>query len=224
MATIIYFSAQTTTRLCLKSHLKGLARSCESSFLSANRGPPPSLLPGLTWLSRGAGVRFMSHGTAGRLSSGRTRRGALALSGAAALTAAAAVAGFLANGNHFQRAEMATRVSRAEEKKEQEAEITERCRGFMSPPMTDISVLQSRKEEMRTKMELLIMETQAEFCKALEEVDGGTFKVDRWERKEGELSWSQWSQSGVLAFSHTCFCLHGRRWRNQLCDAGWEGV
>lgn len=187
MATIIYFSAQTTTRLCLKSHLKGLARSCESSFLSANRGPPPSLLPGLTWLSRGAGVRFMSHGTAGRLSSGRTRRGALALSGAAALTAAAAVAGFLANGNHFQRAEMATRVSRAEEKKEQEAEITERCRGFMSPPMTDISVLQSRKEEMRTKMELLIMETQAEFCKALEEVDGGTFKVDRWERKEGEL-------------------------------------
>lgn len=56
----------------------------------------------------------------------------------------------------------------------------------MSPPVTDISVLQGNKDEMRTKMEMLIMETQADFCKALEKVDGGTFRVDRWKRKEGE--------------------------------------
>lgn len=129
-------------------------------------------------------MRFMSHGTAGR--SGNTRRGALALSGAAAVTAAAAVAGFLANTDHFQRAEMATRVPRAAKETGEEADIPQRCRGFMSPPVTDISVLQGNKDEMRTKMEMLIMETQADFCKALEKVDGGTFRVDRWKRKEGE--------------------------------------
>ena len=127
----------------------------------------------------------MSHGTAGRSAAGRTRRGVLALGGAAAATAAAAVAGFLANANHFQRAEMATRVSQSAGEKEQEGDILERCRGFMSPPVTDISVLQGRKGEMRTRMEMLIMETQAEFCRALQEVDGGTFTVDRWGRKEG---------------------------------------
>lgn len=166
----------------------------------------------------------MSHGTAGGQSAGRSRRGALAISGAAALTAAAAVAGLLANGNHFQRAEMATRISGAVENREQEAEIVERCRRFMSAPVTDISVLQSRKEEMRTKMELLIMETQAEFCKALEEVDGGTFKVDRWERKEGEIPLSHLIFWPSVNTSLTPLCLHARRWRNQLCDAGWKGV
>lgn len=127
----------------------------------------------------------MSHGTAGRAGAGRTRRGAL-LSGAAAVTAAAAVAGFLANANHFQRAEMTTKVSPISEEKEPEGEILERCRGFMSPPVTDIGELQERKGEMRTRMEMLIMQTQADFCKALEVVDGGTFKVDRWQRNEGE--------------------------------------
>lgn len=134
----------------------------------------------------------MSHGTAGR--AGRTRRGALALGGAAAVTAAAAVAGFLANANHFQRAEMATKVLRDPEEKEPEGDILERCRGFMSPPVTDIALLQQTKGEMRTRMEMLIMETQAEFCKALQEVDGGTFKVDQWKRKEGE---------GMLTWYHT---------------------
>lgn len=128
----------------------------------------------------------MSHGTAGRSTTGRTRRGALALSGAAAVTAAAAVVGFLANANHFQRAEMATNIAQTTQKKEEDGDILERCRGFMAPPVTDICVLQERKGEMCTRMEMLIMETQAEFCKALEEVDGGTFKVDQWKRKEGE--------------------------------------
>ncbi|XP_073332135.1 oxygen-dependent coproporphyrinogen-III oxidase, mitochondrial [Pagrus major] len=190
MATIVFCSvnktARTTVRRCLTSHLKGLASAGESHLpLSSTHSSSLALLPGTRWLSRGSSVRFMSQGTAGRASAGRTRRGALALSGAAAVTAAAAVAGFLANANHFQRAEMATKVLRAPEEKEPEGDISERCRGFMSPPVTDIAVLQKTKGEMRTRMEMLIMETQAEFCRALEEVDGGTFKVDRWKRKEG---------------------------------------
>ncbi|XP_069006132.1 oxygen-dependent coproporphyrinogen-III oxidase, mitochondrial [Embiotoca jacksoni] len=189
MATIVFCSvnktAQAAARRCLSSRLKRLASSGEPGLRlsSTAHGPPVTLLPGTRWFSRGTSVRLMSHGAAGRSAAGRTRRGALVLSGAAAVTAA--VAGFLANANHFQRAEMATRVSHAVEEKERERGMLERCREFMSLPVTDINVLQGRKEEMRTRMEVLIMETQAEFCRALEEVDGGTFKVDRWERKEG---------------------------------------
>lgn len=102
------------------------------------------------------------------------------------MTAAAAVAGLLANANHFQRAEMATKVPLPVVGKEEEGDILEKCRGFMSKPVTDVSVLQEKKADMSTRMEMLIMETQAEFCRALEEVDGGTFKVDQWRRKEGE--------------------------------------
>ncbi|XP_029355308.1 oxygen-dependent coproporphyrinogen-III oxidase, mitochondrial [Echeneis naucrates] len=181
MATIVFYKmAHTTTRQSLVAHLKRVAglRQTRSPF-SSSRCPSVTPLPG-------AGLRFLSHGTAGRPAAGRTGRGALALCGAAAVTVAAAVAGFLANASHFQRAEMATRVSpAAAEEKEEDGDILERCRGFMSPPVTDISVLQGRKEEMRTRMEMLIMETQADFCRALQEVDGGVFKVDRWERKEG---------------------------------------
>ncbi|XP_037530551.1 oxygen-dependent coproporphyrinogen-III oxidase, mitochondrial [Nematolebias whitei] len=191
MTSIVFFSVKKTaqtTRRCLSSHFKGLANSGDSGwFLCATHSPSVSLFPGARWFSRGTGARFMFRGTAGGSAAGRTRKGVLALSGAAAVTAAAAVVGFLANADHFQRAEMATRVPRAAEKtkEEEEGDIVERCRGFMSAPVTDIGVLQKRKEEMSTKMEMLIMETQAEFCKALQEVDGGTFNVDRWDRKEG---------------------------------------
>ncbi|XP_034386956.1 oxygen-dependent coproporphyrinogen-III oxidase, mitochondrial [Cyclopterus lumpus] len=190
MATIVFCSvnktAQTTARRCLTSHLKKLSSAGESRPPSTCiHGNPVASLLGTRWFSRGCSVRFMSRGTAGRSASGRTRRAALALSGAAAVTAAAAVAGFLANANHFQRAEMATKVSQAAEESEQEGEILERCMGFMSLPVTNVGVLEERKEEMRTRMEMLIMETQADFCKALQVVDGGTFKVDRWQRNEG---------------------------------------
>uniref|UniRef100_H3DDL7 Oxygen-dependent coproporphyrinogen-III oxidase, mitochondrial n=1 Tax=Tetraodon nigroviridis TaxID=99883 RepID=H3DDL7_TETNG len=117
----------------------------------------------------------------GKSASGGSRR-ALALSGAA-LTAGAAVAGLLANANHLQRAEMATRTAQPEESGE-EGDISQRCRRFMCSPVTDVRVLQQNPGEMRTRMEMLIMETQAEFCRALEEVDGGTFQVDKWQRKE----------------------------------------
>uniref|UniRef100_A0A8C2W1K0 Oxygen-dependent coproporphyrinogen-III oxidase, mitochondrial n=1 Tax=Chinchilla lanigera TaxID=34839 RepID=A0A8C2W1K0_CHILA len=48
------------------------------------------------------------------------------------------------------------------------------------------SMLRRRPGDVRTRMELLILETQAQVCRALAQVDGGaSFCVDRWERKEG---------------------------------------
>ncbi|XP_058493788.1 oxygen-dependent coproporphyrinogen-III oxidase, mitochondrial [Solea solea] len=187
MATIVFCTvnrtAQSSARRCLNAHFQRVSgvRACPSTH-----SPPLTSFPGARWFSRFTGVRFVSHGTAGRSTAGRIRRAALALSGAAVVTAAAATAVLVANGNHFQRAEMATRVSQSSaEPEEEEGDILERCRGFMSPPVTDIKVLQGRKEDMKTRMEMLIMQTQADFCRALEKVDGGKFHVDRWKRKEG---------------------------------------
>jgi len=58
---------------------------------------------------------------------------------------------------------------------------------FMAEPITAVEKLQNSQNKMRTKMELLVMKTQADFCKALEllENNGSSFKVDRWFRKEG---------------------------------------
>lgn len=195
-------TARTTARGCVISHFKGLASTRQLRLpLSSSHNTPLTLLPGTKWFSRGSSVRFMSRGTAGRSATGRTRRGALALSGAAA----AAVVGFLANANHFQRAEMATKIAQTAQKREEDGDILERCRGFMASPVTDISVLQERKGEMCTRMEMLIMETQAEFCKALEEVDGGKFKVDQWKRKEGEGMGVRltWHDDGIWAVQLT---------------------
>ncbi|KAK7889473.1 hypothetical protein WMY93_025033 [Mugilogobius chulae] len=176
MATIVlYKTARSVSRRCTGAHFRSLACS---------REPLCTVLPGAgPWFSRGAGVRLISYGTAGKSAASRVGRRALVLGGAAVVSAA--VAGLVANASHFQRAEMATSIVPVPEVRELEGDILERCRGFMSPPVTDMNVLQSRKDEMRTRMEMLIMETQAEFCKALEEVDGSKFKVDRWERKEG---------------------------------------
>ncbi|KAM6963173.1 oxygen-dependent coproporphyrinogen-III oxidase, mitochondrial [Aplochiton taeniatus] len=183
MATILLLSikrtAQATARQCVIYHSKGFSSGVDSKlpFFQNHSVRRLGSLPGTRWFSRGTGVRFMSHGTASKTASGRTRKGALLIAGAAA-----AVAGCVASGCHFQRAEMATRIPKVEE---EEGDIVERCKSFMSPPVTDINLLQQRKGEMCTRMEMLIMETQAEFCRALEDVDGGSFKADRWERKEG---------------------------------------
>lgn len=58
---------------------------------------------------------------------------------------------------------------------------------FMAEPITDVKNLAENTNDMKTKMELLIMRIQAEFCRALEaEEDEETkFVVDRWERNEG---------------------------------------
>nr|CAG4646192.1 EOG090X04L5 [Macrothrix elegans] len=57
---------------------------------------------------------------------------------------------------------------------------------FMAEPVTPKSLLTTNRDDMRTKMELLIMKIQADFCRALEneEVDK-KFLVDRWTRSEG---------------------------------------
>lgn len=112
--------------------------------------------------------------------SGKYRKGVLMATGVFGIVAAGVC--------HVQQAEMATRVRKLEEKeKEEEGDVAERCKKLMSPPVSDVRVLGQRKHEMSSRMEMLIMETQAEFCRALEEVDGGTFKVDRWSREEGAV-------------------------------------
>ncbi|XP_028300297.1 oxygen-dependent coproporphyrinogen-III oxidase, mitochondrial isoform X2 [Gouania willdenowi] len=187
MATIVLCSmsktAQAAVRRCTGLHLKRLS---DCALHASPHSRSAVLFPGAGRLPRGSGgVRFMSHGTTGASAGGRARWRVLAVSGA--VTAVGAVVGIAANAKHFQRAEMATKIAPANavQECEEEGDILERCRAFMSPPVTDVSVLQSRKGEMRTRMEMLIMKTQADFCRALEEVDGGTFTVDRWERKEG---------------------------------------
>ncbi|XP_067621478.1 oxygen-dependent coproporphyrinogen-III oxidase isoform X2 [Eurosta solidaginis] len=57
----------------------------------------------------------------------------------------------------------------------------------MADPITNKSKLMENEEDMRTRMELMIMKVQADFCHALEaeEYGGQKFKVDRWLRAEG---------------------------------------
>ncbi|CAK9796053.1 Oxygen-dependent coproporphyrinogen-III oxidase [Anthophora plagiata] len=70
---------------------------------------------------------------------------------------------------------------------------------FMAQPITDIEELK-KKNDMRKKMELLVMKTQADFCKALESLEDSNyrFKVDRWTRKEGGGGITCILQDGVV--------------------------
>lgn len=58
---------------------------------------------------------------------------------------------------------------------------------YMAEPITDAVDLLNSEDDMKAKMELMIMKIQADFCKSLEaeEYAGQKFKVDRWLRKEG---------------------------------------
>jgi coproporphyrinogen III oxidase len=58
---------------------------------------------------------------------------------------------------------------------------------FMAEPITDVQLLEDNADDMKTKMELLIMKIQADFCKALEAEEnfGKKFIIDRWKRAEG---------------------------------------
>ncbi|XP_022361437.1 oxygen-dependent coproporphyrinogen-III oxidase, mitochondrial [Enhydra lutris kenyoni] len=109
-----------------------------------------------------------------------------ALAGLAGLAGLAAAAF-----GHVERAEMVPRSTGARSPssgrpEEDDDELTRRCSCFMAPPVTDLRELRGRPSDMKTKMELLILETQAQVCQALAQVDGGArFSVDRWERKEG---------------------------------------
>lgn len=100
-----------------------------------------------------------------------------------ALAAAGALGGLgLGLGLWRRRAFMAA----AEEKEEEEMR-----RRFMAPPVSGLRELRRRRRELGSRMELLIMETQAEVCRALAALDpGASFAVDTWERKEGAGDWA----------------------------------
>lgn len=57
----------------------------------------------------------------------------------------------------------------------------------MSAPVTPLQDLEANPNDMKTRMELMIMRVQAELCKALEEEESPNhkFTVDRWQRTEG---------------------------------------
>ncbi|PRD36540.1 UNVERIFIED_CONTAM: Coprox [Trichonephila clavipes] len=56
---------------------------------------------------------------------------------------------------------------------------------FMAEPITDKKIL-LQDREMKTRMEIMILNVQSEFCKALEKFeDTQKFKIDRWKRPEG---------------------------------------
>ncbi|XP_045195915.2 oxygen-dependent coproporphyrinogen-III oxidase-like [Mercenaria mercenaria] len=58
--------------------------------------------------------------------------------------------------------------------------------GWMSEPVTDPVQMEKNSDTMRIRMEKMIMDIQAEFCRALEAEEGGKkFLVDKWQRKEG---------------------------------------
>ncbi|KAH3728382.1 oxygen-dependent coproporphyrinogen-III oxidase-like [Dreissena polymorpha] len=57
---------------------------------------------------------------------------------------------------------------------------------WMSSPITDPKEMEKNPDLMRIKMEMMIMDIQRVFCRALEaEEDGKKFQVDKWSRKEG---------------------------------------
>lgn len=71
--------------------------------------------------------------------------------------------------------------------KEDEEDLARLCESFMAPPVSGLRELRDRRGDMRSRMELLVMETQSQVCNALAQVDrGAAFTVDRWERKEGD--------------------------------------
>ncbi|XP_004390501.1 oxygen-dependent coproporphyrinogen-III oxidase, mitochondrial [Trichechus manatus latirostris] len=127
--------------------------------------------------------RELGHGPTAR---GGPRLGAGLTAALAGLAGLAAAVGF----GHVERAEMVPKSTGARspepERPEEQDELARRCSCFMASPVTDLRELRGRPGDMKTKMELLIMETQAQVCQALAQVDGGaSFSVDRWERKEG---------------------------------------
>ncbi|XP_006902058.1 PREDICTED: coproporphyrinogen-III oxidase, mitochondrial [Elephantulus edwardii] len=136
-------------------------------------------LPGTAGAVQSRGLRIGPSARGGpRVGAGLT----VALAGLAGLAAAAF--------GHVEWAEMVPKSTRARSpqppRPEEQDELARRCSCFMALPVTDLRELRGRPDDVKTKMELLIMETQAQVCQALAQVDGGaTFSVDRWERKEG---------------------------------------
>lgn len=161
-------------------------RAVRGDYGQMHSASPRSASARVCWLPGTAGTQprrglgySPSAGGGSRLGTGL----AAALAGLAGLAAAAF--------GHVQRAEMVPKSSGARSpspgrREEDGDELARRCSTFMSSPVTELRELRRRPEDMKTKMELMIMETQAQVCRALAQVDGlADFAVDRWERKEG---------------------------------------
>ncbi|XP_071819745.1 oxygen-dependent coproporphyrinogen-III oxidase-like isoform X1 [Apostichopus japonicus] len=57
---------------------------------------------------------------------------------------------------------------------------------YMARPVTAVEKLEGTPNDMKSRMEIFIMEIQKEICDALEDLEVDIkFKVDRWERKTG---------------------------------------
>ncbi|XP_064603139.1 oxygen-dependent coproporphyrinogen-III oxidase-like isoform X2 [Liolophura sinensis] len=57
---------------------------------------------------------------------------------------------------------------------------------WLAEPITDVKQLEENANDMKSRMEMMIMGIQATVVKSLEELeDGQKFQVDRWLRKEG---------------------------------------
>ncbi|MEE6468275.1 hypothetical protein FKM82_008238 [Ascaphus truei] len=133
-------------------------------------------LRGSRAVSRALTARSL-HGSA----SSAPGRSSLLVAGGAAL-----VAGLTAGYSHMLRADMVPRSPAEHSPGKDGDDVGKRCEGFMAPPVTALHQLRADRQDMKTQMELLIMDTQAEVCRALAEADKeATFTVDRWLREEG---------------------------------------
>ena len=55
----------------------------------------------------------------------------------------------------------------------------------MAEPLTDASSLENNMDDMKSRMEVMILGVQADICRRLAAIDGQEFRVDRWLREEG---------------------------------------
>lgn len=56
---------------------------------------------------------------------------------------------------------------------------------FMAEPLTETQTLENSMDDMKSRMEVMILGVQADICRKLAAIDGNDFLVDRWLRKEG---------------------------------------
>lgn len=56
---------------------------------------------------------------------------------------------------------------------------------FMAEPLTEAHWLENNMDDMKSRMEVMILGVQADICRRLSAIDGQEFRVDRWLRKEG---------------------------------------
>ena len=73
---------------------------------------------------------------------------------------------------------------------------------FMAEPITPCEKLNSG--DMRTRMEMMIMELQRKFCDELMRLDGAAFIVDKWERSAGGGGITCVLQDGELSKPLVC--------------------